>query len=340
MTSTPLPFEISESFLAVLQQALGLFTTDTASLSDWCDEANELLDDDDADDDDAEDDDAEDDDDDDDDSYDEAAFEELLTAAFGSLDEVVAFTPGSLGWYLAVPTERATGRGCTLGGPVVLIGTYGEPQVTDWRSIRADRSLWFGTDGAVVSGEWSSVEQLPFAFSASAWEGTRTDHAFGDGDALLHLNGEEVEFDIEAVDLRYRTPAEVHLPEGLLLEVVSDGESMSTGDIGLTISVDSGGALWVSMWGYADVFVGRPAEPCTVVDAIDVALAAVGDEAEVPIDSIVMISSDILGVEEMRVAVTRVRERDVNARELDEIEVQCVSFEGTAGDLMDSSPDE
>ena len=82
MTSTPLPFEISESFLAVLQQALGLFATDTASLSDWCDEANELLDDD---------------DDDDDDSYDEASFEKLLTAAFGSLDEVVAFTPGSLG---------------------------------------------------------------------------------------------------------------------------------------------------------------------------------------------------------------------------------------------------
>ena len=325
MTSTPLPFEISESFLAVLQQALGLLTTDTASLSDWCDEGNELLDDDDA-------------EDDEDDSYDEASFEELLTAAFGSLDEVVAFTPGSLGWYLAVPTERATGRGCTLGGPVVLIGTYGEPRVTDWRSIRADRSLWFGADGAVVSGEWSSVEQLPFAFSASAWEGTRTDHAFGDGDAVLHLNGEEVEFDIESVDLRYRTPAEVHLPEGLLLEVVSDGESMSTGDIGLTISVDSGGALWVSMWGYADVFVGRPAEPCTALDAIDVAIAAVGDEAEVPIDSIVMISSATLGIDEMRVAVARIRDRDINARELDEVEVQCVGFEGTADDLMDDSP--
>lgn len=319
MTSASLPLPISDDLLSLVQRALGLLGSEVESLSDWCDEANELLEDDDEDYDD-----------------DDVSFEAMLVGALGPLERLVAVSPSGTGWYLLVPLGRWTGRGAATAGSVLVIGEDAEPRVADWAAVRDDYRLWLDGDGAVICGEWSGIDQVALAFDARSWEGTCSNYAFGSYEAVLTLNGEETEFDPEGVDLRYRGEPSAPLPEGMLLEVTSEGESMSTGEIGLTISVDANAALWVSMWGYADVYAGRPAEQCSPLDAIEFAIGEAGEDAEQPIDDVCMIRSGILGIDEMRIAVEFVRERDINAHPLDDVEVQCVGFEGTAGDLLGS----
>lgn len=323
MTPDSVPLPISDELLAVVHRSLSLLGNEVESLSDWCVEVGELLDE-------------ERDEDDDGDEDDDVSFEAMLVAAVGPLEQVVAVSPSGSWWALLVPMGPWTGRGAAMAGTVLVIRESDEPRIADWAAIRADDRLWLDGDGAVICGDWSGIRNVALAFNASSWERTTANFAFGSYEAVLRLNGEEVEFDVGDVDLRYWRPATAALPEGLLIEVTSNGESMSTGEIGLTISVDENAALWVSMWGYADVYVGRPDEACTPLDAIELAIDAAGEDAEQPIDDVCMIRSEILGVEEMRVAVERILDRDINVGALDDVEVQCVGFEGTAGDLLGS----
>ena len=210
-------------------------------------------------------------------------------------------------------------------GNVIVITEFGGYSFTSWKSLREDPEWWLAPGDSIVSKEVAEVDDLPMAFDADEWVDTRKDYAFGDTDWMLKVNDDEVQFDLESVTLGYKGTST--LPSGTLIEVGCGGVSMSTGEIGLTVSIDVDGAVWKYQWGYINEYLGRPSGDDLVAEAVGAASLEAG------FNEIVSMSSELLDPTQMRVVVDAVLADDINL-DTDVVEIDCVGFSGSYDEFV------
>ncbi len=220
--------------------------------------------------------------------------------------------------------------------PVRVIRHDGSSDLATVGNLSAQSDLCFEPGAVVVASDIYEVDELPFAADAGSWEQTKASRATGETDWVIRSNGEEIEFNLSEVR-RNASPVSEAWP-GIWFEVQCDGESMSTGEIGITIWSDANGEFWAETWGATLLYLGqssryRPDNAKEVLtDALDVLDTELWDIAS--------ISSGVLTSDKICPSVFHLAKCDQNMgdRDLERVSVTCVDFDYTVRlpfDLMD-----
>jgi hypothetical protein len=170
----------------------------------------------------------------------------------------------------------------------------------------------------------------PFRLDPVAWSGSVENECWGESDWVIAIDGETASFDSEEwLGELGRVPVgELQT----LLEVDGGGSSMTTGPIGTTIYVDAFGDAWISRWGFDRTYLG-PATSGTPIDPVaEMVYSCFGDGAM----GICLVTSDTLTADRL-VPLLEAADRS-GVCDLDELEVECVDFSGTATELLGQRP--
>lgn len=260
----------------------------------------------------------------------------LADLGLGDLAQALAVRVGDAGSNLLLPIGPWSGTGRGLSGDVLRVPAEGEPTITSWDYIQHDPNVrwWLRPGDAVTGGCTETGHQLdtyayeacvPFPFDGKAWEQTREDY-IDQGDWQLSWQGQQADFDLTKVKIRYVDPFTTELA-GEWLEHESRGTSMTTGEIGETLWVKRDGTAWRSDWGCSCTFLGRidPQNPVT-----SILEDAQGDPL---CTSIRRIDSQVLDPARLRPLFDLVSGNDDNF-DPDSCTVRCVGFEGTAAEYI------
>ena len=261
------------------------------------------------------------------DSLDDDA-DEVDLSVLGNLSRAVAYSPDGSSAWLLVPHRNWRWDSRANNGELLAISDRGECLLCNADDIRSDRRFWAKQGAQFSADDLPSLGALQLVFDGDDWAGTQVDSAFGESDWVLTFNGEEDGFDLSACRLGFASDERV--PSGTWLEIVTDGYSMSTGDIGVTISVDVDGGLFVSNWGYIDAFWGL-ARPDDVTPE---QLLHFADPESCGFTSVGLISSDHLTKEEMQRIVPTILS---NGSEDDDVEITCADWSGSLDEFMGRS---
>jgi hypothetical protein len=238
-------------------------------------------------------------------------------------------SPDAVRNWLLLPAGDWTWASTLRAEQVTVIDARGAIRTTTFNELRADPRFLVGMEAtALVFDVGLAADRLPFRFDGRRWSHTECDEAFGETEWVIRINGEESPFDLDQVEL-YFEPGE-RAAEGNWLTVSEDGVSMSTGDIGVSVWVTDDGALFSHIWGSKTTCHGFAPADLTIDQVIELI-----DPEDCGLSSIAGISSEIVGIDEMRDVVTKVLAKALNDVELDEIEVICADWEGTAAELLD-----
>jgi hypothetical protein len=101
---------------------------------------------------------------------------------------------------------------------------------------------------------------------------------------------------------------------------------MTTGEIGSSVRVDDRGLIWQSLWGYSTTFMGLSSSGFIPdIPEIDhTTIASVSSERLTP--------SDMKDIIKSLIELAAIYKRD--DLQLDEIDVDCVGFSGSATELL------
>jgi|GEM_PF-3119993 len=200
---------------------------------------------------------------------------------------------------------------------IVLTSTV---ELSDWTLVNADPRFWLNR-ATRLRGSWDDPDQIPFAIDAEDWVGSTIDDAWGESDWAVDVDGDPCRFDPMSLGLRYRDEPATVWPAGIYLDIAAGGTSMTTGDIGMSVSLDAGGNIWSSIWGCEEIFHGRA----------DASFSPFAYLPAPPNEAVTLVST-VFNLQEMRQFVDYVAEC---VDEFDEeTEVHCVGFTGTAAELI------
>ena len=245
----------------------------------------------------------------------EEQYAELLST-ITDIDDAYAFSATGRDWRLLLP----------LGADRYLVVGYDtEPILTTLDAFKRDPQNRLGRDGGVFGKDYFWEEDFPFWFEAEVWEGVTADEIFGDGNNDLLINGETRRFPVSEVVFRYRDELPAP-PAGDWFEYIQGGTSMTSGDIGFTITVDSRGRQFSYAWGCYYYFDGRLPADATIHDAL--AMSAFDFSM---VSGVARISSEVCTPEQFVDVVKRLVEASAGYRDddPDEVEISCPGFDGT-----------
>jgi len=263
------------------------------------------------------------------------AVEARLTDVLGPANRWIAVAPDGSNWSLLVPSGTASGEGIATTGTLIVVNQSSEQRQVSWDDLRNDPAYWLRQGARLIGTEWEDGYEYPFAFDAESWEGSRCDLAFGETDWVVRQGTHDYSFDLNYVDLRYRVPAEESQGgTGVLLTIDEGGSSMTTGEIGCTVSVDSNGAVWYYAWGCLEIYIGRPGRRLSAIDAQALVENCL-DGAVLYRESIAGVESDLRDAAEVWAVVADVYGDEPSDAELTEVAVSCTDFSGTALELRE-----
>ncbi len=145
-------------------------------------------------------------------------------------------------------------------------------------------------------GDWP-FDETGVRLDPVTWAGAWWDSAFGEGDWYVDVDDSSVFVMIRG--LEFAAPKVAVKDRGIVLEIDAGGTSMSTGDIGLTLSVDEWGGVWVDYWGAQEFFLG--------IVSIDDPVGAIESTLDLAYGEVAEIRSEILDDAEFDAAVARLR---------------------------------
>ena len=245
---------------------------------------------------------------------------------------MLAVRPRSAGWSLFVPSGVWTGSGLETEGAIHIVGEDGSAVRSTWAEVRNNPDFWLAQGAALFGVCWENAEDFPFAFDGESWEGTSYDFNYG-GDWELQQDNTEYVVHLSDVSLRYRSSSGVDAAKvGDWLSVDVGGTSMTTGDIGFTVSMDDNGGFWSYEWGCRRTYVGRLSMDFGPEDALGIA-SANADGAVLYDESVASISSEVFGPAAMWVVIQELLGEVPDDDRLDELEVDCVGFTGSGREL-------
>lgn len=271
---------------------------------------------------------------DDDDDFDERVErqQELLRELIAPYRGMLAVRPRSEAWSLFVPRGAWTGAGLDTAGEIHVVGDDGSVTLSNWAEVRNNPDFWLARGAALFGVCWEDGDDFPFAFDGETWEGTTNDFNYG-GDWVLHQDNTEYSVDLPGVSLRYRSASGVDATKvGDWLSVDVGGTSMTTGDIGFTVSMDDNGGFWSYEWGCRHTYVGRLSRDFGPADALGIA-SAHADGAVLYDETVSSISSEVFGPEAMWAVVQELLGEEPDDDALEELEVDCVGFTGSGREL-------
>lgn len=245
----------------------------------------------------------------------------------GDLSDAVAITPDGSHWYLLIRVGRWHWTSTLRNERAIVVDDSGDWRIVTLGELRTETSLILDESAALHSTGHIDAVDLPFRFCGSSWACTTQDTAWGESDWRLKVNGEEQNVNLCYVELAFRD--EPHACPGTWLSIGCEGVSMSTGEIGTDVYVSPEGGLFVRQWGCSSTFYGLAEPSLSLAKAIELA-----DPENLGFSSVSTISSDVLDRTQMREAVNLVYQKDVNALPLDEIEVTCRNWSGSAAALL------
>lgn len=246
--------------------------------------------------------------------------------------EMFAVAPAGQTWSLFVPCGEWSGDGLDTTGAIYIVGEDGSVEHATWAEVRNDPRFWLAPGATLFGRCWENADEFPLSFDAESWEGTLHDYNFG-GDWVVREDNTEYSFDLSEVSLRYRTPLDIDPTRvGDWLSVDAGGTSMTSGDIGFTVSMDSNGGFWSYEWGCRHIFIGRSSSDGGPEDALSTA-SVNADGADLYGNSVAEITSDVFGPAAMWAVVEEILGEDPDPDALDELEVECVGFVGSAREL-------
>lgn len=259
--------------------------------------------------------------------------EEHLVDVLGPTDGWIAVAPMGSDWSLLVADGATSGGGIGTTGSLIVVNQSAEQRRCTWDDLRNDPAYWLRPGARLIGTAWEDGSEYPFAFDAESWEGTRCDLVYGDTEWVVRQGTDDYSFDLNYVDLRYRVPAdELQGGAGVLLAIEEGGSSMTTGEIGCTVSVDSNGSLWYYAWGCLEIFVGRQSKRLAATDA-QAMVQDYLDGAELYSESVVGLESELRSAAEMWAVIAGIYGDDPTDDDLAEVEVSCLDFSGTASEL-------
>jgi|GEM_PF-2717385 len=266
------------------------------------------------------------------DSLDDDTADEVDLSVLGDLSRTVAYSPDGLSAWLLVPQKSWQWDSRANKGELLAISDRGECLLCNADDIRSERRFWVKQGARFSADNMPSLSALQLVFDGDDWAATQVDSGYGESEWVLTFNGEEDGFDLSACRLGFASSERV--PSGTWLEIATDGYSMSTGEIGVTISVDVDGGLFVSNWGYIDAFWGL-ARPDDVTPE---QLLHFADPESCGFTSVGAISSDHLTKEEMQRIVPTLLS---NGSEGDDVEITCADWSGSLEEFEGrATPDE
>lgn len=248
-------------------------------------------------------------------------FEPTSGGPAGPFERLMLYSPDGLNGY--VLQHLGPGPFFTAQPSDRLRVTDIEGRVTEctWSDIASDPRFWLRRDAQImVTDPELLLDDLPFSADGVAWVSTRGDEVFGEGDWELTVNGESMSFSLRDLDVRYEEPAP-NVRAGTWVEVTCAGTSMSTGDIGWTLSMDEHGGLWSYQWGCYDDYVGREntSDLVALVNELVTRL-------EPMVYDIVAITSEVFTLGELAPAIAWLIEHDDDGEE--DPQICCIDFDG------------
>jgi hypothetical protein len=208
-------------------------------------------------------------------------------------------------------------------GDTIRVSHKGARPAT-WDELRAKKKLWLRPTSALFGLE-EEAETIPFAFDGQRWEETANVYLECETEWTLHTEFGSLEFNLEECDIRYRYEGTT-APPGEYLSIQEKGMSMTTGEIGSSVRVDDRGLIWQSLWGYSTTFMGLSSSGFIPdIPEIDhTTIASVSSERLTP--------SDMKDIIKSLIELAAIYKRD--DLQLDEIDVDCVGFSGSATELL------
>lgn len=232
------------------------------------------------------------------------------------MDLIAAEFDPSRGWLVFIPIAQ----GDTPAGDGVAVVDSESCIAATWAGLRSDDSLWIAPSTRLAGV--CDTSEIPFAFDAAEWERTLHNFAYEEGEWFLRVDADRQYVDLPNSDLRYRDERSIP-PAGCYVEIEEGGTSMTTGPIGVTVSVDERGAAWTYQWGYEHIFHGRQPVGFSLCEFLPEVVSGVA-----------RISSDVLTPQQMRSIVDRVSAAVIDGLELEHVDVKCLGFDGTAAELV------
>ena len=242
-------------------------------------------------------------------------------------NRAMLLNPDGCGWRLLVPLDNWSWGSRLRHERALIVDDLGNAYTATIAELRADRDFLIGPEAEVHCTDIVNSSDLPFLFDGDAWTHTSNDGEFGHGEWVMKINGDDSGIYLESTPLVF--DSDEHAQAGIWLSMECDGESMTSGEIGYTVSVDDDGGLFVSEWSARTFFFGR-ATPDFGVDQLLGLLQPDGGD----ISGVVVLRSEVLGRDDMRRVLAWVSEHDVNPVEPTELEIECSGWSGTAADLL------
>jgi hypothetical protein len=256
-----------------------------------------------------------------------------LVELLDGYDGLMLYAPGASSPAVLLQLPEGSWPRVSPSTPVRVIRSDGSSDLTTGGDLSARRDLPFEPGAVVVSTDVFEVDQLPFAACHIMWSGTKSDSATGESDWTVTSNGVEVGFNLRRV--RRSVGHVTDAWPGIWFDVQCDGESMSTGEIGITIWSDADGTFWAETWGSTLLYLGQSStyRPDNAMELLIEALDALDTE----LWDIRSISSDVLTSDKIYPAVRYLVSCDGNMsyENLEDISVSCADFDCFISDLFE-----
>ncbi len=258
---------------------------------------------------------------------------EELAELLGGHDALMLYAPGASSPAVLLQLRDGSWPSVSPSAGVRVVRTNGSSERTTVGDLAARSDLDFEPGAVVVSTDVYEVDQLPFTACGISWGSTKANSATGESDWVITSNGQEVDFDLART--RRHASREVDTWPGIWFDVQCDGESMSTGEIGLTIRSDDNGEFWAESWGCTLLYLGQASRYRP--DTANMLLTDALDALDTELWDIESISSEVLTSTNIYAAVRYLVSRDGNmsSGNLENVRVNCADFECFISELFD-----
>ena len=268
----------------------------------------------------------------------EAAFDAVdggdhLADCLGGYDGLMLSAPGPDRPVVLLQLLDGLWRFSTPDARLRVIQADGSSKFMRVGDLPSKEALRCSPGAVFLSCDPYSVEDMQFGVDSWAWIGTKKDLAIDETDWVVTSNQIEVSFDLREVNRGFGVSTSA-VP-GVWLDITCDGESMSTGDIGLTIWSERTGEFWANTWGAAVMYLGCNSNytPASAIDVFDDALQLLDTEMW----GFNYVRSEVLDVMQIAPILRSLALSDPNVTrdDLHDRGVSCTDFAGSIADLLE-----
>ncbi|MFZ9483694.1 MAG: hypothetical protein ACO3AV_12445, partial [Ilumatobacteraceae bacterium] len=137
-------------------------------------------------------------------------------SVLGDLKEALVYSPDWSSPWLLIPQGGWTWNRNPTAGELLASDQFGRTYSGTVATFAADSRMWVEQGPWLIANNPPSWSDWPFPYAGDAWNGTRSDGAFGETDWIVRINGEEDSFNLETRRIVFSET--IHAEPGIYLE--------------------------------------------------------------------------------------------------------------------------